>query len=107
MTDPAHNRRPDDGDSEERDFAISEAERRENDPTKQIYGAYDDPAAAVENAEPARGDGVTVFELDGGDPMSDAIETQPSPPGVGPFPIHLVVLVLALVIFVALLVLLA
>lgn len=106
MTDPAGRRRVHDGaeDDTDRDMHVSEAERRQNDPTKQVYGAYDDPEEAIRTADPERTDGESLFEIMGDDETSASVPDQPHHDGVGPFSAPIVVIVITLVIFVVLLV---
>jgi hypothetical protein len=106
MTDPAGTRgNADRADRDARhEMSVAESERRMKDPTKRNYGAHDDPDQAVRDADDSSNAGATSITLDSGPEMPNTVEKQPPPPGVGPFPIHLIALVIALVVFVALLV---
>lgn len=88
------------------DFHVSEEARRHNDPTKQVYGAYDDADEAIREARPPRGDDETIFELEGDVVSSDAVPTQPSHDGIGPFATPVIIVVVALALFIILLVVL-
>lgn len=108
MTDPARHRHGhhDSNTDQSGEDHVSEADRRTNDTTKQVYGAYDDPEGTIRNSDPGRTDGASMFELDGGVETSSAVQDQPTSDGVGPFSTPLILVVVALVIFVALLVIL-
>ena len=108
MTDPARHRQTETVDEpspdSHPDFHVSEEARRHNDPTKQVYGAYDDPEEAILDTRPPRGDDETIFELEGDVVSSDAVPTQPSHDGIGPFTTPVIIVVVALAVLIILLV---
>ena len=105
MTDPARHQHPGESDDDtQRKMSVSEDERRMTDPTKEVYGAFDEPDEAIHNSDPARTDGPSLFEVQGGEPMPDTVPGQPYRDGIGPFSSPIILIVALLVIFVVLLV---
>ena len=106
MTDPAERRHEHDQSPRKSDGGrpVTEEERRTTDPTKQVYGAYDNAVAAIDTSDPTQTGGASLFEIDGGVETSDAVQKQPNSDGIGPFSTPVILIVVTLVIFVALIV---
>ncbi len=108
MTNPAERRHEHDQTPRKTDGGrpVTEEKRRAIDPTQQVYGAYDNAEEAIRTSDPTRTGGASLFEIqgDGDVESSDTVQKQPHNDGIGPFSTPVILIVAALVIFVALIV---
>jgi hypothetical protein len=106
MTNPAERRHEHDQSPRKTDDGrpVTEEERRAIDPTQQVHGAHDNADEAIRTSDPTRTGGASLFEIQGDVESSDAVPKQPHNDGIGPFSTPVILIVVALVIFVALIV---